>query len=127
MRPPEQLNARRDTAVNAFYKFLQDASEIPTSTLSVIAVMCGIAMYFVRTHLVIPGMIVILYPLVVVLSVVANYGFVQLEYFSLNRYDQWMMCTVSSATLGVIGGLVIAASLARVMEFFQTRKQIKRA
>ena len=113
--------------MNAFSKFLQDATEIPTSTLTLIAAMCGVAMYFVRTHLVIPGMIVVIYPLVVALSVAANYGLVQLEYFSLNKYDQWLMCTVTSATIGVIGGLLIAAGLARVLEFFQTRKQIRRA
>ena len=113
--------------MNAFAKFLQDVSEIPPSILTLIAVVCGIAMYFVRSHLVIPGMIVVLYPLVMALAVTANYCLVQLEYFALNKYDQWMICSIISATLGVVGGLIVAALLSRVLEFFQSKRQIRQA
>ena len=108
-------------------KHLQEAAEIPASTFTLISMMCGIAMYFIRSHLVIPGMVIVVYPMVLALSVLANYGLVKLEMFVLNKFDQWLICTITSATLGVIGGLIVAALLARVWEFFQSRKQFQRA
>ena len=108
-------------------KHLQEASEIPASTMTLISMMCGIAMYFIRSHLVIPGMVIVVYPMVLALSVLANYGLVKLEFFALNKYDQWLICTITSATLGVIGGLLVAAVLARVWEHFQTKRRFQRA
>ena len=108
-------------------KHLLEAGEIPSGTLALISMMCGIAMYFVRSYLVIPGMVVVVYPMVLGLSVLANYGLVKLELFALNRYDQWLICTITSATLGVIGGLIVAAILARIFEYFQTKKRFQQA
>ena len=112
--------------MNILMKHLQEAAEIPAGTMALISLMCGIAMYFVRSHLVIPGMVVVVYPMVLAFSVLANYGLIKLELFALNRYDQWLICTITSATIGVIGGLIVAAILARIFEHFQTKHRFER-
>ena len=109
-----------------FLKLLNELLEIPMTTLVLISVMCGIAMYFVRNHLVMPGLVVVLYPLVVLLSAVANFGLTKLEVFPLAKYDQWLICTISSATVGVVLGLGMAAILARVGENMEANKTIVR-
>ena len=107
---------------------LQQASEIDNSTLTLICVMCGVAMYFIRNHLVIPGLIVVLYPLLVTLSVAANYALTRLEMFPLNKYDQWLICTITSASIGTVLGLVISSGLATLLEHMVTnRKPVSRA
>ena len=95
---------------------LQAMLDTPSSTLALISIMCGAAMYFIRAHLVVPALVFVLGPVVVVLSVVANYILVSLEYFPLNKADQWLICTIFSATVGIIAGLGIAALLSRMMD-----------
>lgn len=86
------------------------------STLLLISVMCSVAMYFIRPHLVIPGMVFVLGPIVMMLSTVANYCLTLLEIFPLNKYDQWLICSILSATIGIVVGLCLAAYLARLFD-----------
>ena len=106
---------------------VQEAMDIPTSTMVLIAVMCALAMYFIREHLVIPGLIVVIFPLVMALSVAVNYGLTKLEYFSLKRYDQWLLATITSATVGIVVGLVLTMMLARMAGRHEAKKIIGRA
>jgi hypothetical protein len=101
---------------------LEALFDIPANTMTVILIMCSAAMYFIRPHLVIPGMVFVLGPLVVVLSALANYAVTSLEYFPLNQTDQWLICTMISATIGVIVGLGLAAGLGRMMSSAEAKK-----
>ncbi len=105
-----------------FMHHLEAILDIPPSTLTLIVVMCGTAMYFIREALVIPALVIVLGPFVVLLAVLANYGLTLLEYFPLNRYDQWLICTITSATIGIVVGLCIAAMLARVMDKSEAKR-----
>ena len=107
-------------------KSLNEAMEIPMSTLVLISVMSSIAMYFVRSHLVIPGLVIFLYPVVVVLSAIANFCLTKLEVFPLNKYDQWLICTISSSTIGIVLTLGLAALLARFSENMQANRKVIR-
>jgi hypothetical protein len=98
---------------------LQAATEIPMSTLTLIAVMCSIGMYFIRPHLVMPALAVIFYPFFVLFSVAAYGVFVLLEVFPLNKYDQWLICTITSATVGVIVGLGFVIIISKLVDRFQ--------
>lgn len=101
---------------------LQAVFDIPMSALLLICVMCSAAMYFIREHLVIPGLILVLGPICVSLSAVAYYGLTKLEYFPLDKYDQWLICTITSATIGIVAALGIAALLARALDKSQAKK-----
>ena len=105
------------------FKHLNAMTEIPSSTFTLICVLTGVAMYFVRSHLVIPGMVAVLGPLVIIISTFANYGLTQLETFQLNRYDQWLICTITSVTIGITVALLLAAGLARLNEANQERRR----
>jgi hypothetical protein len=98
---------------------IQAATEIPMSTLSLITLMCSISMYFIRPHLVIPALSIIFMPFFVIFSV-ATYGvFVLLEVFPLNKYDQWLICTITSATVGVVIGLGFIIMISKLVDHFQ--------
>lgn len=86
------------------------------STLLLISVMCSVAMYFIRPHLIMPGMVLVLGPIVMMLSTVANYCLTTLEIFPLNKYDQWLICSILSATIGIVVGLCLAAYVARMID-----------
>ena len=104
-------------------KHLQAATDIPMSTLVLISVMISISMYFVRNHLVVPGLVAVLGPFCLVLATGAFYCLTLLEIFPLNKYDQWLICTISASTIGVIMGLGFAALLARGLESMQASKR----
>jgi hypothetical protein len=103
-------------------KHLQTAMDIPSSTMSLIMIMAAVAMYFVRNHLVVPGMIVVIYPLVVTFAVAANYVFILLELFPMNKMDQWLIATISASTIGIIMGLGLSALLAQMLGKMEQRK-----
>ncbi len=105
-------------------KHLMAITEVSTGTMTVICAMAGIGMYFIRNHLVMPALIVVLGPIVVGISLVANYALVQLETFDMGRFDQWLIATISSATIGIIFTLILAALLSRLQEHFQANKRI---
>ena len=105
-------------------KHLTTAWELSNGTLGLICAMAGIGMYFVRNHLVMPALIVVLGPITVVLAVFANYILLLTESFDVGRFDQWLVCTISAATIGIVFTLALAAGLARVQEHFQANRHI---
>lgn len=101
---------------------LQAMFDIPLSTLTLLSIMCSAAMYFIRPHLVVPAMVFVLGPLCLLLSTVAYYGLTLIEYFPLNKADQWLLCTISAATIGIVIGLVIAAAFAQALDKSQSKQ-----
>ncbi len=106
---------------------LNAATEIPMGTLTLIAVMCSVGMYFIRPHLVIPALAIIFYPFFILFSV-ASYGFLTLlEVFALNKYDQWLICGITSATIGTIIGLCFIIGISKLVDHFQAGHKGSRA
>lgn len=101
---------------------LQAMFDIPLSTLTLLSIMCSMAMYFIRPHLVVPALVFVLGPISMFLACVAFYGLTLIEYFPLNKTDQWLICTIVSATIGVIISLVCAAALAHAMDRSQAKQ-----
>ena len=95
---------------------LQAMFDIPSSTLTLLIIMCSAAMYYIRPHLMIPAMVFVLGPLTFTLAAVAYYGLTMLEYFPLNKTDQWLICTILSATIGVVIGLCLAAVVSKALD-----------
>jgi hypothetical protein len=99
---------------------LQALFDIPASTLTLIALMCSAAMYFIREHLVVSWLVMILGPLSFTLSAFVNYVITYFEIFPVAKTEDWLMCTIFSATVGIVGGLLIGVGIGRLMERAQS-------
>jgi ABC-type thiamin/hydroxymethylpyrimidine transport system permease subunit len=95
---------------------LQALFDIPASTLTLIAMMCSAAMYFIRQHLVVSWMVLILGPLSFTLSAFVNYVLNYLEIFPVAKTEEWLMCTIFSATVGIVGALLTGVGIGRLIE-----------
>ncbi len=102
---------------------LQALFDIPASTLTLIAIMCSAAMYFVREHLVYSWFVLLLGPFSFALSAFINYGLTYFEVFPIAKTEQWLMCTIFSATVGIIGGLLVAVGIGRLIERSQSNPE----
>jgi hypothetical protein len=78
-------------------------------TLAVICLLCGVAAYFLKEYLANPPMIIFVYPLLVLLSILVQYGFLAAEIFPPKKLDQWLMWTILASICGTIAGTVIVA------------------
>jgi hypothetical protein len=97
------------------------ATEISMSTLTLIAFMCSVGMYFIRPHLVIPALSIIFLPFFIVFSVAAYASLTLLEIFPLNKMDQWLICSILSATIGTVIGLMFVIAVSKIIDHLQAR------
>jgi hypothetical protein len=104
-----------------FVKEIENLISMDWQTLAVLAVLCGIAAYFIRDFLAIPPMIVFVYPLLLLFSVLAQHGFIALEMYPPKKLDAWLMWTVISAIVGNFAGMCLVACLVRLREMFGSR------
>jgi hypothetical protein len=102
---------------------LNAATEIPMGTLTLLAVVCSIGMYFIRPHLVIPALSIIFFPFFVLFAVAAYATLTLLEIFPLNKFDQWLICTMLSATIGVVIGLSLIVLISKLIDHVQSGRR----
>jgi hypothetical protein len=103
------------------------ATEISMGTLTLIAFMCSIGMYFIRPHLVIPALSIIFMPFFILFSVAAYASLTMLEVFPLNKMDQWLICSILSATIGTVIGLLFMICVSKIIDHVQSRDVRARA
>jgi uncharacterized protein YacL len=106
---------------------LNAAIEIPMGTLTLMAFMCAIGMYFIRSHLVIPALAIVFYPFFVLFAVAAYGVLTLLEVFPMSKYDQWLICTILSATIGIVIGLLFTIGVSKTIDHLQSRETSARA
>jgi hypothetical protein len=76
-------------------------------SLALLAVICAVAAFFIKDYLANPLLILFIYPFLVLFSVFIQYVFMQSEFYSPKKLDQWLMWTI----LASIGGTVIGTGL----------------
>jgi hypothetical protein len=88
---------------------------IDYKTIAILCVLCGFAAYFIKEYLANPPMIVFVYPVLVLCSVLVQYGLILFEVYPNNKLDQWLMWTILAAICGTITGigLVTGAIIAK--------------
>lgn len=91
-------------------------------TLLVIFALCAMAAYFLKEYLANPPMIIFVYPVLVALSVLAQYFLIRMEMFAANKMDQWLMWTILAAIAGNITGVILVAMLASIRESWERRR-----
>jgi uncharacterized protein YacL len=106
---------------------LNAATDISMGTLTLIAFMCSVGMYFIRPHLVIPALSIIFLPFFIIFSVAAFASLTLLEVFPLNKMDQWLICTILAATIGTVIGLLFVIAVSKVIDYLQSRGTETRA
>jgi hypothetical protein len=104
-------------------KHLSNIYAMDRATLAVIAVLCAISCYALKEFMVNPIMVIFVYPLVFVLSVLVQYGFILGELFQLRRIDQWLMWTVMACICGNVVGIIVVACAGRLRERVSARRQ----
>jgi hypothetical protein len=95
-------------------------------TIIVICVLCGLAAYFLKEYLANPPMIIFVYPVLVALSLVAQYLFTINDLYNPKKLDQWLMWTILATIGGTIAGTALVGLLVSLREGFGRRKMAAR-
>ena len=91
-------------------------------TIAVICVLCALAAYFLKEYLANPPMIVFVYPVLVVLSLLAQYLFTIADLYAPKKLDQWLMWTILATICGTIIGTGLVGALVALREGPSRRK-----
>ncbi len=81
--------------------------DVGTSTLVLFGLICGTSVWLMRNHLANIMTVILIFPLVFGLSLLVNYVCMSLGLFDPKKMADWMIATISAATLGTMGGLGI--------------------
>ena len=81
-------------------------------TLTLLAVICAIAAFFIKDYMANPLLVIFIYPFLLLFSILAQYFFNQLELFSPKKLDQWLMWTILASIAGTIVGTGLVACIA---------------
>jgi hypothetical protein len=103
-------------------KHFYDILAMDWQTLAVIVVLCGGASYFIKEYLSSPPLVILVFPVLVLFSILAQYLFVQLELFPPKKIDQWLMWTILASIVGTIVGLGLVAGLISLRERMDARR-----
>jgi hypothetical protein len=90
--------------------------DIDTSTFMLFGLICGSAVWLMRNHLANILTVILIFPLVLGLSLIVNYICLQMGLFDPKKMADWMIGTISAATVGLMGGLAIMSVTARMWE-----------
>jgi hypothetical protein len=97
-------------------KEIENLISMDWQTLAVLAVLCGLAAYFIRDYLASPPMVIFVYPVLLFFSVMAQHLFIVLETYPPKKLDSWLMWTIMAAIIGNIVGMGLVACLVRLRE-----------
>ncbi len=89
---------------------------IDKTTLMFFVAVCAVACWIVKDSLANPAMIIFMTPLLVLLSMVTYYLFLQGEYVITNKLHSWLLWCIVSATIGLVIGLGLIAGVTRLMD-----------
>lgn len=95
---------------------LEQMTSLDTSTYVLLGLICGAAVWLMRDYLANILTVILIYPLILGLSLLANHVFMVSGMFDPKKMADWMIGTICAATLGVLLGLVIIAVSARMWE-----------
>ena len=90
--------------------------DVGTSTLVLFGLICAAAVWLMRNHLANILTMILIFPLVFSLSLIVNHIFMSSGMFDPKKMADWLIGTISAATVGVMFGLGIMAVCARMWE-----------
>jgi hypothetical protein len=90
--------------------------DVGTSTLVMFGLICGGAVWLMRNHLANILTVILIFPLVFGLSLIVNHICMSFGVFDPKKMADWIIGTISAATVGTMFGLAIMAVTARMWE-----------
>jgi hypothetical protein len=105
-----------DVEMSALMTHLEGLLATDWATIAVVCVLCGMAAYFLKEYLANPPMIIFVYPLLVALSLLAQYLFTISDLYAPNKLDQWLMWTILATICGTIVGTGLVGALAALRD-----------
>lgn len=108
--------------MNVLLTHVEGLMAMDWSTIIVVCVLCGLASYFLKEYLANPIMIIFVYPILVALSLLAQYMFTTAGLYVPKKLDQWLTWTILATICGSAIGTVIVAMLGVVRESMGQRK-----
>ena len=97
-------------------KHIESILSIDRPSLIVILVFCAMAAYVLKDYLANPQIALLVFPLLVAFSVLAQYIFIVLETYPIAKLDQWLMWTIMAAIIGTIIGTGLVACIVHLRE-----------
>jgi thiol:disulfide interchange protein len=90
--------------------------DLDSGTISMIIGICAVAVWIIRSHLSSAVMMVLIFPWSVLLSILANFVFVNNHMFVPTKFSDWLVWTTLAATAGNLMGVGSFAMLAQYMD-----------
>jgi dolichyl-phosphate-mannose--protein O-mannosyl transferase len=91
-------------------------------SLTLLAVICAIAAFFIKDYLANPILVIFIYPILLFFSVLAQYFFMQAELYSPKKLDQWLMWTIMASLVGTVIGTGLVAGIAALRDRSDNRR-----
>jgi hypothetical protein len=89
---------------------------IDKPTLMFFLVICAAASWIVKDSLANSGMIIVMVPFLLILSMVTYYLFLQGEFVITNKLQSWLLWCIVASTVGLVVGLGIIAGITRLLD-----------
>jgi hypothetical protein len=102
--------------MDVLLKHLDNIISMDRPTLVVILVLCAVASYLLKEYLASPPMIIFVYPVLVLCSVLIQYGFILLELYPSNKLDLWLIWTIMACMFGNLIGIGAVAMVANARD-----------
>lgn len=85
-------------------------------TISLLAVLCALAAFFIKDYLANPLTVILMYPVLLFFSIMAQHVINQSELYSPRKLDQWLMWTIMASICGTIIGTGLVAGVAMLRD-----------
>ncbi|HRK18299.1 MAG TPA: hypothetical protein PK970_05020 [Hyphomicrobiaceae bacterium] len=99
---------------------LDQITTTDTPTLAILALIAGACVSVVRNSLVVPALVVLMFPMIVAIGAVINYILKSFEIFLQSKVDQWAMQVISAGTIAAIIVVGLVALLGKAKDYRKT-------
>jgi hypothetical protein len=83
-------------------------------TIAALAAICAIAAFFIKDCLAHPPVDMLIYPCLLIFSILTQYFFLRAGLFTPKKLDQWLTWTLLASTCGTLIGTGLLAAVAIV-------------
>lgn len=101
-------------------KHLSNIYATDWATLAVIGLLCVVASYALKEYLASPIFVIFVFPVLFVLSLVAQYLFTIGEFYVVRKTDQWLTWTIIASICGNVVGIALVGGFGRLRGYIAT-------
>jgi hypothetical protein len=86
------------------------------STIFLLLMLCGSVIWVIRDKVASVFTLLLVFPVAMVGSIVAYYGFVSLELFNVKKMGEWLIWTIMAGTVGTFLAISVAVVVGSAIE-----------